>query len=40
MRNFGDTPSPPRIDTSRTVIDVGNGAPLKGDALVREHYTS
>ena len=39
MRNFGAL-APTRIDTSHAVIDVRNGAPLKGDALVREHYTS
>lgn len=40
MRNFGDTPNPTRINTSHAEIRIGNGSPLQGVALVREHYTT
>jgi len=36
----GTHPSPARINTSHAEIRIGNGSPLQGVALVREHYTS
>ena len=36
----GTHPSPRVSITSHAEIRIGNGSPLQGVALVREHYTS